>query len=226
MSHRLQKSASTSRLTSESSSTNAVQTLLLTIIRRSQLTEVYPSLDIVLCIYLTLMVINCSIERSFSCLKRIKNYLRSSLSQDKVTNLSLLCIESSALNTIVIINDFSRLKARRNPMWRTRHTMNTYIYTNNCTLLATWVLIQCFLSPSFLFCKCLISLYHARNAFICLSLRLRRNILYIGAADVVTAQGRQKVKYASGYPYLWSKWIWFHFHSTNVSNVSQPSSKK
>jgi hypothetical protein len=92
---------------------------MMKMIRENLFTEVYPNLEITLRIYLCLMATNCCTERSFSGLKRIKNYLRSSLSQDKMTSMSLLCIESSILETLdcdTIINDFSVVKARRKPI--------------------------------------------------------------------------------------------------------------
>jgi len=43
---------------------------------------------------------NASGERSFSVLRRVKNYLRSTLSQDKTSSLSLLSIENEMLRSI------------------------------------------------------------------------------------------------------------------------------
>lgn len=44
--------------------------------------DVYPNTEIALRIFLTTPIANCSAERSFSALKRIKNYLGTSVSQD------------------------------------------------------------------------------------------------------------------------------------------------
>jgi hypothetical protein len=46
-------------------------------------------------LYLTLPVANTEGECSFSVLKRVKNRLRSNIGQDKVSELSILFIESS-----------------------------------------------------------------------------------------------------------------------------------
>lgn len=43
-------------------------------IRDRNLLDIYPNIDIVLRIYKSMAVSNCSSERSFSCLKRIKTY--------------------------------------------------------------------------------------------------------------------------------------------------------
>ena len=65
------------------------------------------------------MVTNCSGERSFSKLKRVKNEQRTSLGQDKLNYLTLLSIEHELLNEIEvkdIINKFASQKARKRPM--------------------------------------------------------------------------------------------------------------
>ena len=46
-------------------------------------------------IFITLPVTVATAERSFSKLKIIKNYLRNSISQDRLTNISILNIEHS-----------------------------------------------------------------------------------------------------------------------------------
>ena len=55
-------------------------------------------------------------ERTFSKLKLIKNYLRSSMSQERLTNLALLSIEKDIcenLDLSKIMNEFASKKARR-----------------------------------------------------------------------------------------------------------------
>ncbi|XP_050066902.1 zinc finger MYM-type protein 1-like [Aphis gossypii] len=53
----------------------------------------FPNIETVLQIYLTIPCTNCSSERSFSALKRVKTRLRSCLSQDRLDNLTLLTVE-------------------------------------------------------------------------------------------------------------------------------------
>jgi hypothetical protein len=58
-----------------------------------------------------------SVERSFSKLKLLKNYLRSSMSQERLNGLMTLCIEKKLLDDIdinSIIDDFVSKKVRRN----------------------------------------------------------------------------------------------------------------
>ncbi|XP_026482726.1 uncharacterized protein LOC113390952 [Ctenocephalides felis] len=50
----------------------------------NNLREVYPNIDIALRIFLSIPVTNCSGERSFSTLKRVKTYLRASMGQDRL----------------------------------------------------------------------------------------------------------------------------------------------
>ena len=70
---------------------------------------------IILCVYLTLLVANTESERSFSALKRVKNYLRSSLTQDHVCDFCIMAIEKSFTKSISfedIIDKFVAAKDR------------------------------------------------------------------------------------------------------------------
>ena len=81
--------------------------------------DTFPNVIVALRIYLTLPSSNAGGERSFSCLKRVKNYLRSTLSQDKVDSLALLCIEaklSRSLSFDSVIHQFATAKARKKSM--------------------------------------------------------------------------------------------------------------
>ena len=88
---------------------------LYKLIRKNNLESTFPNVEIALRIYLSLMVSNCSGERSFSKLKRIKNELRTSMHQDRLNHLSLLSIEHELLREIdekVIISKFASRKSR------------------------------------------------------------------------------------------------------------------
>ena len=66
--------------------------------------------------YLTIPVTNCEGERSFSTLSRVKNHLRTTMTQQRLQALSLMCIESEVLQSVDfddIINDFAKQKTRR-----------------------------------------------------------------------------------------------------------------
>jgi len=76
----------------------------------------FPNVAIALRMYLTLPINNCEGERSFSTLTRVKNHLRSTMAQERLTALSLLCIESDVLRQLdctELIDNFAQLKCRR-----------------------------------------------------------------------------------------------------------------
>ena len=74
---------------------------------------------IILCIYLTLPVANTEGERSFSALKRVKNYLHSSLTQDHVCDFYIMAIEKSFTKSMSfedIIDKFAAAKCRKHQL--------------------------------------------------------------------------------------------------------------
>ena len=76
----------------------------------------FLNVEIALKIVLTLMITNCTAERSFSQLKRLKNHLRTILGQDKLESLSLLCIEADILRKISfdeVLKEFAKVEARK-----------------------------------------------------------------------------------------------------------------
>ncbi|CAM4513430.1 unnamed protein product [Leuciscus chuanchicus] len=96
------------------SSTSALE--LLTFLRRRKLHTVFPNTDIALRLFLTMPVTNTSGEQSFSKLDLVKNRLRSSMQQDRVSHLTLMSIEHDILRDLDfkdIIGAFSSKKTRR-----------------------------------------------------------------------------------------------------------------
>ncbi|XP_050066296.1 zinc finger MYM-type protein 1-like [Aphis gossypii] len=86
------------------------------LLREDTLTDVYPNIDIALRIYVCTPISNCTTERSFSCLKRIKNYLRSTMGTKKLNSLAILNIEADLLSTLNcddLIDAFAEEKSRR-----------------------------------------------------------------------------------------------------------------
>ena len=80
------------------------------------LLSTFPNIGIALRLYLTLPVTNCEGERSFSTLARIKNHLRASTGEARLSALSLMCIESELMRSVDfddVINDFAAEKSRR-----------------------------------------------------------------------------------------------------------------
>ena len=65
------------------------------------------------------MVTNCSGERSFSKLKRIKNDLSLTMYQYRLNHLILMSLEHEVLREIELtelIDNFAKLKARKMPV--------------------------------------------------------------------------------------------------------------
>ena len=81
--------------------------------------QLYSQIFILLKIYLTLPVTSAGAERSFSVLKRLKNYLRSTMGQDRLSSLAILDIEYEQTRYLiengldVLVDEFATLKERR-----------------------------------------------------------------------------------------------------------------
>ena len=97
------------------SKTNTAQAQL-SYLKKNCSIETFPNVAIILCIYLTLPVANTEGERSFSALKRVKIYLRSSLTQDHVCDFCIMAIEKSFTKSMSfedIIDKFAAAKCRK-----------------------------------------------------------------------------------------------------------------
>lgn len=78
--------------------------------------DCFPNVLIAYRILLTVPVIVASVERSFSKLKLLKSYLRSTMSQERLNGLAILSIEKEMLENLEfesIIEDFASQNARR-----------------------------------------------------------------------------------------------------------------
>ncbi|CAF1146724.1 unnamed protein product [Rotaria sordida] len=75
----------------------------------------YPNIKALLCIFSTLPVTTASVERSFSVLKLIKSYLRSTISESRLNGLALMYIyRDMPIDVETIITEFSKTKHRIN----------------------------------------------------------------------------------------------------------------
>lgn len=89
---------------------------MLCYISLNRFIENFPNVTIALRILLTLPVTVAPGERSFSKLKIIKNYLRSTMSQERLVGLATMSIEFEVLNHLdvnSIVSEFAEKKARR-----------------------------------------------------------------------------------------------------------------
>lgn len=91
-------------------------TEILEIIVKNDLIPCFPNFALALRIFLTLPVSVASGERSFSKLKIIKNYLRNNMTQERLTDLAIISIESAfseKIDLTEIIDKFASQKARK-----------------------------------------------------------------------------------------------------------------
>ena len=89
---------------------------LLQLIQDCNLKESYPNVEIIFRIFLTMPVTVATCERSFSKLKLIKNYLRSTMGQERLSNLAILSIENEVSGEIDfedVIDEFAAMKSRK-----------------------------------------------------------------------------------------------------------------
>ena len=85
-------------------------------ILKLRLSNVFPNVLIALRIFLSLPATVASNERSFSVLKRIKSFFRSTMSQERLNGLAMLNINSDKaklLDYSSVINEFAQKKARK-----------------------------------------------------------------------------------------------------------------
>jgi hypothetical protein len=83
---------------------------------QEDLRNLFPNIEIILRIFLSMFITNVSGERSFSKLKYIKDELRNRMTDDKLNEFSLMSIENEilgSLNSDEIINEFILMKNRK-----------------------------------------------------------------------------------------------------------------
>jgi hypothetical protein len=76
----------------------------------------FPNVEIAVRMYMSIMVSNCSGERSFSKMALIKNKLWSTMSDRRLSALELLSVENDVLDSVSfedIIEQFAAAKTRK-----------------------------------------------------------------------------------------------------------------
>ena len=84
-----------------------------TLIKENNVDITFRNIDNLLCIFLCMMVTNCTGERSFPKMNLHKNYLRNTMGQERLHCLTLLNIENDvlkSLNSSGIIAKFVEIK--------------------------------------------------------------------------------------------------------------------
>jgi hypothetical protein len=70
--------------------------------------DLYPDIYTIISILLTMSVSSAISERSFSAIRRVKSYLRSTIGDERLSNLSLMHMHRHVhVDLNVIIDDFS-----------------------------------------------------------------------------------------------------------------------
>ena len=106
--------------------------------------ETLPNLTVIFRLFLTICVSVASCERNFSKLKLIKMSLRSTMSDERLSNMSILSIEKERVKNInftTVINNFAEAKCRRKNLWR--NWMFSFRDTNAQYKKTSCVLIMC-----------------------------------------------------------------------------------
>ena len=104
------------RLNKDIKATNARPSEMMAILKENNLKSSFPNVYIILRIYLTLSRTNCTGERSFNHLKRIKFALRSTMGLERLNSLTIMSFESEIVKFIDysdLIDNFSILESRR-----------------------------------------------------------------------------------------------------------------
>lgn len=86
------------------------------IIQNASMSSSYADVCTALIMFLTVPVTTAKAERSFSKLTLIKNYMRSTMAQERLSSLSLLSIENQRVRQIdfnKIIDEFASMKSRK-----------------------------------------------------------------------------------------------------------------
>ena len=76
----------------------------------------FPTLTQVIKICLTIPVSSCSCERTFSVLRRLHTWLRSTMGQDRLHHLAIMSVERGELSKLSqsqLIDSFAKMKQRR-----------------------------------------------------------------------------------------------------------------
>ena len=85
---------------------------MITFLHENKLITSFPNVHIALRIYLSIFGSSCESKRSFSVLKRIKDYQRSTMGQSRLAALSLLAIESKMMRSR-LMTLLARLPSRK-----------------------------------------------------------------------------------------------------------------
>ena len=76
--------------------------------------HVYPNIHYLLCVFALLPITTCEAERTVSCLRQLKTYMRSTMGQDRLTGLALMHIHRQIdVDIDEIVRNFATKHSRR-----------------------------------------------------------------------------------------------------------------
>lgn len=106
------------------------------IIKRERLEIAFPNVETIFKLFLSLMITNCSGERSFSKLKLLKTPTRSTMKEDRLSDLAILSIECEVMRQLpreeIVDNFISKTmrKGQGSIVWNTKENVLSYIFYN------------------------------------------------------------------------------------------------
>ena len=86
------------------------------LLHTENLKSTFPNVEIAIRMFMSVMVSNCSGEQSFSKMALIKNKLRSTMSDRRLSALELLSVDNDVLDSVSfqdIIEQFATAKSRK-----------------------------------------------------------------------------------------------------------------
>ena len=89
---------------------------IVSVLEKNQMNQIIPRFAHLASIFAIIPATSCSAERSFSCLRRLKTYLRNAIGQERLSNCALLNIERQLANQIDIqkvIDNFGKRNGRQ-----------------------------------------------------------------------------------------------------------------
>lgn len=76
--------------------------------KQGEIKDGFPLLSEILKLFMTIPTNTASCERSFSCLRRLKTYLRSTMGQERLSDLAILQIERNrVIDSEIVIDEFN-----------------------------------------------------------------------------------------------------------------------
>ena len=86
----------------------------LCLFKEKQAELIFPNFATLLKFGLSIPITSCSSERSFSELRLVKTYLRSTMAEDRLSSLAFIfCNKDLSVNTEKVISNFPQSNARR-----------------------------------------------------------------------------------------------------------------